>query len=476
MDIEHKNAIRSLLACHTIADIKNIPGLSCNQNLSVLMESIEKHQKLEIAHAKAQDVCKTISRKIGVAKKQGLSADHLISEMREKSEAIKLLSGKIQNLENELANIMFPPQEITTRAKTTKESIAGRQYHDTEVPPNITISILEKNTATWNEYVKNNMAASVYHLAEWRDVIHSSFGHENYYLFANDSLGKCKGILPLIRLKSRLFGDFMVSLPYFNYGGAVADHPKIEQQLIEHANDLAEKLGVNHIEYRDDIKNENLPVKSDKVNMILSLPHDQDELWNSFTPKLRAQIKRPQRENPSVLNGGIEYLDEFYDVFAQNMRDLGTPVYAKSFFRNIIEILPDNVRIMIVRLDGNAVGAAFLVGFRDTLEIPWASTLRRVGHLSINMLMYWEILCYAVENHYTRFDFGRSSVNSGTYRFKKQWGAEPKQLYWHYWLKSGNLPQLNPSNPKYHIMINVWKKLPVFITKILGPGIVKNLP
>ena len=159
------------------------------------------------------------------------------------------------------------------------------------------------------------------------------------------------------------------------------------------------------------------------------------------------------------------------------MRDLGTPVYGMSFFREILQCFSEQSNIIVVHLERRPVAAAFLLGHKDTLEIPWASTLRNVNHLSINMLLYWEVLKFAIENKYKYFDFGRSSKESGTYRFKQQWGAKPKQLFWHYWLyENTELPQLNPKNPKYSLLIAVWKKLPVNVTKVIGPRIVKNLP
>jgi serine/alanine adding enzyme len=164
-------------------------------------------------------------------------------------------------------------------------------------------------------------------------------------------------------------------------------------------------------------------------------------------------------------------------VFAKNMRDLGTPVYGKAFFRHILQTFPDNSRIIIVRLNKHPVAAAFLLGHDTTLEIPWASTIKQVNHLSMNMLLYWEVLKFAIGSNYRFFDFGRSSKDSGTYRFKQQWGAKPRQCYWHYWLRGGGeLPALNPNNPKYKALITLWKIMPVWLTKWIGPGIVKNLP
>jgi FemAB-related protein (PEP-CTERM system-associated) len=246
---------------------------------------------------------------------------------------------------------------------------------------------------------------------------------------------------------------------------------------MEAASREAKQLGSVHVEFRDDIPREGYPAREDKVNMILPLPDDEETLWQGFTPKLRTQIRRPQRENPTVRYGGAEFLEDFYTVFARNMRDLGTPVYGRDFFRNILAVFPDNCRIMVVYLENRPVASGFLAGYRDRLEIPWASTLRSVNHLSMNMLLYWHVLRFAIDGEFRYFDFGRSSRDTGTFRFKQQWGARPKPLYWHYWLKDGGeLPALNPGNPKFALAINVWKRLPLKVTEWLGPRVVKNLP
>jgi FemAB-related protein (PEP-CTERM system-associated) len=159
------------------------------------------------------------------------------------------------------------------------------------------------------------------------------------------------------------------------------------------------------------------------------------------------------------------------------MRDLGSPCHSKQFIYSILDYFPKNSHIIVLHLHNHPVAAGFLLGQGDTLEIPLASTIRDVNTLSMNMLMYWEVLRFAIRNHYRHFDFGRSSRDSGTYRFKRQWGAQPKQLYWHYWLgEASELPSLNPSNPKYTLMIKVWRRLPVAFTRWLGPLIVKHLP
>jgi FemAB-related protein (PEP-CTERM system-associated) len=341
----------------------------------------------------------------------------------------------------------------------------------------VAISLANNESDDWNSYVAGNPAASIYHRAEWRPLIKQSFGHEGCYFIARGKNHKVVGILPLIRLKSRLFGDFLVSMPYFNYGGAIADHPSIEQALMKAASDHAATLGSSHIEYRDNIPRDGWPVRDEKVNMILPLAGSETELWDGFSPKLRAQIRRPQREDPQVLSGGKEYLDDFYGVFSRNMRDLGTPVYGRQFFSNMLETFPEACRIMVIRLGNRPVAAGFLIRHRDIMEIPWASTIREVNHLSINMLLYWEVLKYALLEGNRYFDFGRSSRDSGTFRFKQQWGARPVQLHWHYWLNGNSeLPAINPDNPRYALAINIWKHLPLIITRYIGPHIIKNIP
>lgn len=336
----------------------------------------------------------------------------------------------------------------------------------------------EKLYAGWDEYVNKTASAGIYHLSGWKNLIEELFGHKTLYLYSTDRAGEINGVLPVVRLKSGLFGNYGVSMPYFNYGGVVAESEEIERALLEEACEAMQPLGVSHLEFRHTSERESSwPVRRDKVAMILELPDKEETLWKALGSKLRSQIKRPRRENPQVTLGGPELLDDFYRVFAINMRDLGTPVYSKDFFRWILQAFPTAGRIIIVYLHGKPVGGAFLLGFRDVLEIPWASTLKEVNRLSVNMLLYWEVLRFAINTGYKRFDFGRCTRGSGTYRFKSQWGANEKQLYWHYWLRDGSkLPGLNPDNPKFRLAISVWQRLPLFVANLLGPPIVKNLP
>ncbi len=330
----------------------------------------------------------------------------------------------------------------------------------------------------WNDFARQH--ATLYHHIAWKGVIEEGFGHRALYWLAQEASGALCGILPCVHLKSALFGNFIVSLPYFNDGGVCATDASSRKALLEAAITYAKECGAAHVEFRQNARLDDaiiLPVKATKVAMRLALPDDAETLFKSFDAKLRSQIRRPTREGMTARIGRLEVLDDFYAVFAHNMRDLGTPVYARDFFERILLAFTEESWICSVYQGNIPVAAGFLIGFKETLEIPWASSLAAYNRYSPNMLLYWTALEQACKRGFKTFDFGRSTPNEGTYRFKAQWGATPHPLYWHYWMKEGGpLPELNPKNPKYRAAIALWKRLPVGLTRILGPWIVRNLP
>lgn len=336
----------------------------------------------------------------------------------------------------------------------------------------------EESRAEWDAFVAAAPFAEVYHDYRWRTLIETVFRHECHYLLARDSTARVRGVLPLVRLRSRLFGDFMVSVPFFNYGGILADSFAAERALAAAAAKLGRELGVAHVELRHRARQSlDWPARADKVAMLLDLPATEDVLFKGFDSKLRAQIRRPQKAGATCRHGGAELLDDFYAVFARNMRDLGTPVYPRALFATVIDMLPEATRVFVVDLNGVPTAAGVVIFHRGTMEIPWASSLREANRDGVNMLLYWSALRHATVVGCRRFDFGRSSKDSGTYRFKQQWGAQPEQLRWHYWLAKGGMPpQINPDNPKYRVAIGLWKRLPLRAANALGPLIVRNLP
>lgn len=341
-----------------------------------------------------------------------------------------------------------------------------------------TLGRTEAELLMWDQYVLHSAAASGYHLSGWRRVIEEAFGHSTCYLTVRGENGALCGLVPLVLLASRVFGRFLVSLPFVNYGGMIADSSEVRRLLEAGAIEQAKSLDAQHVELRQEMCEETPWVSTQrKVSMRLPLPPLYDDLLKGFPSKLRSQVRRAQKEGMVARVGGAECLDEFYTVFSRCMRDLGTPVYAKSFFGKILEVFPKDARICVVSHQDTPVAAGFLYGFRSTMEIPWAASDKRFNKLSPNMLLYGKVLEYACQQGFHVFDFGRSSPDSGTYKFKAQWGAQPHQLYWYYWTKDGReVPQLNPQNPKYGLAIRLWQTLPVAVANLVGPHIVKHLP
>jgi FemAB-related protein (PEP-CTERM system-associated) len=277
----------------------------------------------------------------------------------------------------------------------------------------------DSGSSDWDRYVETCDAAEVYHQYQWRHILEDAIGCNCYYLKATNDSGSIAGVLPLAHLKSRLFGNFLVSLPYLNYVGLLADDEKTRIGLVDAAMKLADSLDASHIELRHrDRVAMSLPYRDDKVAMLLTLPESEDELWRGFKPKLRSQIRRPGKEGATCKEGGVELLDDFYTVFSRNMRDLGTPVQSKKLFSRICESFPETARLHIVYLSGKAVAAGMTIRFRRSMEIPSASSLREYNQYSVNMLMYWSVLQDGTEDIYDRTDHrdaarGRGSAEPG---------------------------------------------------------------
>lgn len=329
----------------------------------------------------------------------------------------------------------------------------------------------------WDAFVEAQPAASAYHRFAWRSFFHDVFGLETRYLGAFVD-GELAGVLPLVRQKSPFFGDFLVSLPFFNYGGLLSASAAATDALLTTARELCLRLGSRHVELRHDSALPiDLPARTDKVTMILELPGSGEALMASLKAKVRSQIKRPEREGIRSFDGGIELVPQFYRVFARNMRDLGTPVYPPRFFREVMARCAANGRIFLAEMGGKIVAAALVLGDGDRLEIPWASSLREANRFGVNMYLYWKVLEWAIARGYRSFDFGRCTKDSGTFRFKRQWNAEPVQLYWHYVLNGADeLPMINHSNPRYRTLIDLWTRQPVWLANVVGPWLSKHLP
>jgi FemAB-related protein (PEP-CTERM system-associated) len=312
----------------------------------------------------------------------------------------------------------------------------------------------------------------------WLSVLKSGLNQEPYCIQICDG---CKpvGVLPLVLVKSAFFGRHLVSLPYVNSAGIVAETEEAASRLIDGAVHLADRLNVRYLELRHEmeIAHPALGERNDsKVLMRLALPGSGKELWNGFKSKLRSQVRAGEKHGFEICWGKDELLSDFYAVFSRNMRDLGTPVYSRRLFSAVLASLSDEAELCVVKRRGVAVAAALLLHSCGTTEVPSASSLREHNATNANMVMYWNMLLRAVDRGQRLFNFGRSTVNSGTYRFKQQWGAEPSPSVWQYYLRRGTIRALRPDNARFSMAIKVWQRLPVVLTRCLGPAIVRGIP
>ncbi len=363
------------------------------------------------------------------------------------------------------------------------------------------------NAADWDGYVQSHSESGIYHLSGWQNAIKKTYGHQTYYLTArqsnkltnsNSPKNQITGILSLIHLKSLIFGNSLISIPFFDSGGILADNEETEKALLVEAIKLAQKLKTETLELRhtqplsslysnefQDLNSSDSQLishkwgfrtYSQKVRMLLELPETSDTLMKGFKSKLRSQIKKTIKNGLISMIGGKELIDDFYKVFLINMRDLGSPVHSKALMQNVFEEFDDRSKIVIIYKDNIPVAGSIFAGFKDTLQNPWSSSLRQYSRLAPNMLLYWTMLEYACDNGYKWFDFGRSSLEEGTYNFKKQWGAKPEPLHWYYVpinSKSSGLDVLEKTS--FSTAIKYWQKLPAPLTRIVGPVIRKHI-
>ena len=329
----------------------------------------------------------------------------------------------------------------------------------------------------WDGYVASHPDASAHHAAAWAGLVERAFGHRTRYLAACEG-DRITGVLPLVLFDTPLFGRFGTSMPFLNYGGILADTAEAADALLTAAKREVESIKGSYLELRHTRRLfDDLPVKTHKVSMILPLQTTVDAQWGVLDRKLRNQVRKAEKSGLTTQIGGVELLDWFYPVLARNMRDLGSPVHSRRFFREIMTTFPDRARILCVSLGAVPIAASFTLSHGTRLEVPWASAIRTYNSLCPNVLLYWEMLKFAIGGGFSSFDFGRSTPLEGTYQFKSQWGAQPLPLYWEYWMNGdAELPDRSPKNPKFGWAISMWRRMPVAMSSALGPFIVRNIP
>lgn len=402
------------------------------------------------------------------------------------------------------------------------------------------IEVVEKQNPAFEQEVRSFLAtaprgACGEHDPRWLCVLREGLGHRPFAIVSRSADGKIDGYLPAALVASRLFGRFLVSLPYLNRAGVVANDDRVAAELIERAVALADDNDVQYLELRhgDALTHNALGASRDeKVRMVLTLPDPNapappakgkaveeaipgagqpgaEQLWRAIDSKARNLVRKGDKSELTLQWGGRDVLDDFYQVFAINMRDLGTPVYARKLFASILERLEGDAELAVVYHKGHAIAGALLVhsggqgagvqgpGPREekpaadrssrsqgpeplallpSTQVPSASALREFNTTNANMWMYHGLLLRAIARGSREFDFGRSSVDSGTYKFKKQWGAQPHPTVWQYHVRRGDINAVRPDNPKHKRRIETWQKLPVWLTRLVGPAIVRGIP
>lgn len=333
--------------------------------------------------------------------------------------------------------------------------------------------------AAWDRYIRSNPQASFYHRLEWKRVIENSFGHSTYYLTALRG-EEMAGVLPLVHVKSLFFGSTLCSMPFLNYGGIVADDREAEAALLHAARGLMEDTGAACVELRSrDRSSSELPVRTHKVSSVIDLTDGTEALMKNFACEHRRRIRAAISRNLEFQIGGRELLDDFYSLLSIGWKFLGTPLYGKSFFGQILDTFEDSVHIAVVKHEGTPVAVALDGRFGGVEEGLWTYSLRRLGDAQLysNYFLFWKLFERACEDGCRLFHLGRSTAGSPHEYYKKKWGAESRQLYWEYLLKDGaRLPELSVENKKYQLAINTWRKLPLWLIKIIGPPLARGIP
>jgi len=332
------------------------------------------------------------------------------------------------------------------------------------------------NNKWWDEFVNTFPEASFFHLTGWKRVLEKTFGYQATYWYTKSN-NKISGVFPLFLIDNPIFGKSLVSVPFGVYGGIVAENTETQKTLLDVGKNLVERFKAKHLELRHVQKNGlSLPIKDLYVTFRKELSPDVEKNFSAIPRKQRRMIRQGQKHGLQIIVGQ-EYLKEFYHIYAYSVKNLGTPVFPYRFFENIQKEFDQQCKILSVWHEGKMVAGVMTFFFKNTIMPYYGGALKPYWPLAVNDLMYWELMRYGVERGYDLFDFGRSRIGTGSFHFKRHWGFEPQSLPYQYFLPAeGVLPNVNPSNSNFEPFISMWKRLPLAVTKILGPKLIKFFP
>jgi len=331
-----------------------------------------------------------------------------------------------------------------------------------------------QDAARWDEFVLNCPEASFFHRAGWQKVIEQAFGHKTYFYLAEVD-GRIEGVLPLAEIKSRLFGHSLGSLPFCVYGGPAATSTAVADALDREAQALAAKLQVGHLEYHNVApRHADWHAKDLYVTFRREMDPDPEKNMNAIPRKQRAMVRKGIKAGlASEIDANV---DRFFTAYATSVHRLGTPVFSKKYFRLLKETFGDDCEVMTITKDGNLISSVMSFYFRDEVLPYYGGGMPAAREVAGNDFMYWELMRRTCTRGYRIFDFGRSKKGTGSHDFKKNWGFEPTPLHYEYKLvRATEVPDTNPLNPKYQLMIRTWQKMPIALANLIGPHIVKNL-
>lgn len=329
----------------------------------------------------------------------------------------------------------------------------------------------------WTDYVAHHPDATTFHELAWRDVLGGAFDHEPQYLIA-ETAGKISGVLPMSEVDSIFFGRSLVSVPFGVYGGILADDASIAARLAEEGRAVAARREAKYVELRQFRPNGlELPTNDLYVTFIGDVPTTHEGCIERIPRKARAEVRKALTKPGLTVDIGSRDVDEFHRLFAQNKRDLGSPVFPRRLFWRVMEVYGERAFILRVRFEGETVAAVLSVVFNGTVMPYYSGAADRARALSASNLLYYALMEHASDRGWKKFDFGRSRKDTGPFEFKRNQGFEPTQLTYQYLLAPGAAtPLLNPDNPKFGLARKIFRNLPMPAAVRLGDFVSSRMP
>ena len=335
---------------------------------------------------------------------------------------------------------------------------------------------LTTETMEWDAFVRSTPGGSPFHLTAWKRAVETAFGHRPHYLMALQD-GAVEGVLPLFEVRGLFGGRGLVSVPYGVYGGVCAASPGAASALVQAATELARRVKASYVELRHRPGHAlDLPTKTLYVTFSRPISASEEENLSAI-PRKQRRMTRQGLQHGLRAELGVRHLDGFWDVYARSVHALGSPVFPRRLFHAITQEFGKECELLTVWKEETAVAGVLTLFFEDQALPYYGGARHEALPYAVNDFMYWELTCHAARAGYRTFDFGRSREGTGAYHFKRHWGFEPVPLPYQYILLDGRpMPNLSPSNPKMRSAVDLWKRLPLPVTKVVGPWLTRYLP